>query len=1117
VRQHGEGPLTLLDKASLAPMRVRWGAYLLAAATSAATLALRLALGGWFGDRPVLILFVLPIFLSAYVGGLGPGLLATLLAALSTAYFLLPPLHSFDMARSLDTCQWLLLIVVGVLISALTGARLKQLQREAGSTGQRGDLLPERKVQLGFAFALSCLAVIGTMSFNSVTRLSEEADRTRHTEEVIVDLELLLSSATDVETAQRGYTITGDDSFLEPYSSARPRIGAQLAELRHLTRDDAEQQRRLERLAPLLAERIENAAQNVQLRQKQGFDAARLAVASGSGKALHDRVRALIAEMTNAELTLLAERQRVARHVAALTHTVIAGGSALAIFCVAVALFVVGRDFAGSRRAEAELQKANEQLEARVRERTAALAGSEARLGGIVASALDSIISVNREQRVVLFNTAAERLFGWTASAALGQPLDLFIRAGFGQQPLRVEDFGAAGVHSRSTHAQRALRADGTELPIDASMSQVEVAGEQIFTVILRDISDRQRAERVSALLAALVESSSDAILSKDLQGIVTSWNAGAERMFGYTAAEMLGRSNNVLIAPENQAEAAEILAQIQRGARVEHFETLRLRKDGSAFPVSVTVSPIRDPSGRIVGASKVLRDISDRKRADDEHKQLEQRLHAADRRLAEIVQGMNEACFALDAEWRFSFVNDRVETLLHHTREQMLGRSIWEVFHWLVGTSTEVNYRRAMSERVPVSFEVYATTAERWLDIRIFPTGEGLAAFLLDIHARKMAELEREKFVALAKNSHEFIGMRSLEGAALFVNEAALKLVGLGSLEEAARVSPAQFFFPEDQAFVQGEFVPRVLKDGHGEVEIRFRHFKTGEAIWMIYNAFVLRGAQGEPLALATVSRNITERKRAEQQIRQLNADLEHRVSERTAELEAANQELEAFSYSVSHDLRAPLRTVDGFSQILLDDYGPELPVEAGEHLKAIRGGARRMNTLIDDLLRFARFSRLPLEKGAVDTEQLVRDTLAELSAAHSGREPEIHLGELPNCTGDLALLKQVWVNLLSNAFKYSNDRAQAVVEIGALRQGSTTAYFVRDNGTGFDMRYAGKLFGVFQRLHRQDEFEGTGVGLAIVQRIVKRHGGRIWADAAIDRGATFYFTLEGDAPVAS
>jgi CHASE3 domain sensor protein len=182
----------------------------------------------------------------------------------------------------------------------------------------------------------------------------------------------LLSSATDVETAQRGYTITGDESFLEPYTSARPRIGAELAELRRLTRDNAEQQRRLDRLGPLLAERIANAAQNVQLRREQGFDAARLAVASGSGKALHDRVRALIAEMTNAELTLLAERQRVARRVASLTHTVIAGGSALAIFSVAVALFVVGRDFAGSRRAEAALQEANEQLEARVRERTAA-------------------------------------------------------------------------------------------------------------------------------------------------------------------------------------------------------------------------------------------------------------------------------------------------------------------------------------------------------------------------------------------------------------------------------------------------------------------------------------------------------------------------------------------------------------------------------------------------------------------------------------------------------------------------------------------------------------------------------------------------------------------------
>ena len=322
-----------------------------------------------------------------------------------------------------------------------------------------------------------------------------------------------------------------------------------------------------------------------------------------------------------------------------------------------------------------------------------------------------------------------------------------------------------------------------------------------------------------------------------------------------------------------------------------------------------------------------------------------------------------------------------------------------------------------------------------------------------------------------------------------------------------------AEFFFEEDRAFVRDEFVPRVLRDGQGETEIRLRHFKTGEAIWMIYNAFVLRDLHGEPSALATVSRNITERRRAEQEVQQLNADLERRVAERTLQLEQANKELEAFSYSVSHDLRAPLRAVSGFSQIVLEDYAPQLPEEAKQHLQTICDGAQRMGALIDDLLAFARLSRLPLNKRTVDVGRQVRDALSELESDHTGRALELRVGELPACHGDPALLKQVWLNLLSNALKYSKNRVPAVIEVGSTLELGEVVYFVRDNGTGFDMRYANKLFGVFQRLHRQEEFAGTGVGLAIVHRIVNRHGGRIWANALPDQGATFSFTLPGAA----
>jgi signal transduction histidine kinase len=261
---------------------------------------------------------------------------------------------------------------------------------------------------------------------------------------------------------------------------------------------------------------------------------------------------------------------------------------------------------------------------------------------------------------------------------------------------------------------------------------------------------------------------------------------------------------------------------------------------------------------------------------------------------------------------------------------------------------------------------------------------------------------------------------------------------------------------------------------------------------------------------ALRESEAEIIKRTAAADEILRLNAELEQRLIQRTAQLEAANKEMESFSYSVSHDLRAPLRAMDGFSQAVLEDYAAQLPEEGRRYLETIRAGAQRMGALIDDLLAFSRLSRLPLNRRRVDTARLVRETLEEFAPQHGGRRIEIRVGELPPCEGDPALLKEVWVNLLSNAFKFTGLRESAVIEIGCTETDGEAVFLVRDNGAGFAMHYAGKLFGVFQRLHRAEEYEGTGVGLAIVQRIIQRHGGRIWAEAEVDRGATFYFTLK-------
>jgi signal transduction histidine kinase len=256
-------------------------------------------------------------------------------------------------------------------------------------------------------------------------------------------------------------------------------------------------------------------------------------------------------------------------------------------------------------------------------------------------------------------------------------------------------------------------------------------------------------------------------------------------------------------------------------------------------------------------------------------------------------------------------------------------------------------------------------------------------------------------------------------------------------------------------------------------------------------------------------IDRANAERKAAEAEVRGLNLSLERRVGERTGQLEAANKELEAFSYSVSHDLRAPLRHINGFVEMLKEHQGGKLDEKGRRYMDTILKSSKKMENLIDDLLVFSRTVKAEMRIGKVRLDSLVREVIRELQPDLEGREIAWTIGPLNEAEGDAALLRQVWANLIGNAVKYTRTRARAEIEIGAASEGEEQIFFIRDNGAGFDPKYAGKLFGVFQRLHRAEEFEGTGIGLANVRRIVHRHGGRTWAEGEVDRGAVFYFSL--------
>jgi PAS domain S-box-containing protein len=381
------------------------------------------------------------------------------------------------------------------------------------------------------------------------------------------------------------------------------------------------------------------------------------------------------------------------------------------------------------------------------------------------------------------------------------------------------------------------------------------------YVAIRADITERKRADEARMQLAAIVNSSDDAIIGKTLEGIITSWNPGAERMFGYSADEVIGKSMLILFPPERLHEEKEILMRIGRGECVKHFETVRLHKNRTPIDVSVTLSPITDSEGKIIGASKIARDIK--------------------------------------------------------------------------------------------------------------------------------------------------------------------------------------------------------------------------------------------------------ERKLAEEEMRKFNAELEHRVTERTAQLETANKELEAFSYSVSHDLRSPLRGIHGYVRMLKEDYAGHLDPEGNRLLDVVGSEAKRMGQLIDDLLTFSRMGRQKMGATTFDLSTLARSEFDALTRATPQAAPRFEIGPMPSVSGDPAMLRQVFANLIGNAIKFTRHQLSPVIEVGSWGDDSEVTIYIRDNGAGFDEKHRHKLFGVFQRLHSEAEFEGTGVGLALVQRIIHRHGGHVWAEGKPNLGATFYFTL--------
>ena len=603
----------------------------------------------------------------------------------------------------------------------------------------------------------------------------------------------------------------------------------------------------------------------------------------------------------------------------------------------------------------------------------------------------DAVITTDTAGRITYLNEVAEKLTGWPLQDALSHPLDHVFkilnettREPVGNPATRALREGiVVGLANHTVLIQK----DGKEIPIDDSAAPIkdELGHVSGCVLIFRDVSTQRKIERDKAsqlhtaqLLASIVESSNDAIISKTLDSIVQTWNTAAERLFGFTAEQAIGRHISLIIPPERINEEDEIISKLSAGQRIEHFETVRMRSNGEHIDVSLTISPIRDDSGKVVGASKIVRDITDRKRA----------------------------------------------------------------------------------------------------------------------------EIERQKFVTLIETSTDFVGICDLQGIPSFINRAGLEMIGLESIEEARNTPVREFFFPEDQEMIMTQFFPLVLETGHGEIEVRFRHFKTAEAHWMAYKVLALKDEANQTIGFATVSQDITERKRLENDLRKLAADL--------SETDRRKNE---FLATLAHELRNPLAPMSNMIEVAKRSQGDYAKLQLAH--ETIERQLDQMVRLVDDLLDLNRIThdRLELRRSEIELSSVIRQAIevAHPLITAANHEVVVNLPKDPiYLNADPARLAQVFGNLLNNSCKYTKPNGK--ISVSVMQRDDDVLISVKDNGAGIPADKLDSIFDMFMQVDLSSERSqgGLGIGLTLVKRLIEMHGGKIEAQSAGEgQGSEFIVTL--------
>jgi PAS domain S-box-containing protein len=748
---------------------------------------------------------------------------------------------------------------------------------------------------------------------------------------------------------------------------------------------------------------------------------------------------------------------------------------------------------------------------------------SEARKSAMFHTALDAIITIDQEGKVLEFNRTAEDIFGHRSDDVLGQELaELIVPPGLRERHRRgMAHYLATGegpVLNRRIELP-AVRANGEEFQVELAVTPIQLDGLLIFTAYIRDITERRRLEqeniermKAARFLASIVESSDDAIISKSLSGIIQTWNAAAARLFGYSPIEAVGRPVTMLIPPERIAEENEIIASIVRGERVDHFETVRLRKDGRPIPVSLTISPILDDRGKIIGASKIVRDITEREHLTRAERESRELLHAT-------LVGIGDAVIATNDQGRIAFLNPIAANLTGWTEQEAKGQPLTKVFQIINETTRkEVDNPalRALKEGTIVGLANHTVLiakdgTERPIDDSAAPirnadgSVSGAVLVFRDITERRKAHDAMRRSEERLRQAQQVANIGTFEwniqsGVNLWTPELEA-MYGLKPGEFAGTYeSWEQLIHPDDRA----ETIERAqvaLESGSFQAEWR-AVWADGSVHWLAGRASVFRDQDGKPLRLLGVNIDITARKEAEGELRRV-----------AAELSEADRRKDEFLATLAHELRNPLAPLRNGLQIMrLSGDSPETVQQTRTMMER---QLTQMVRLVDDLLDLSRISRgtVELRKERVPLLAVIQSALETSGPimATAGHELTIDLPKEPILVdADLTRLSQVFGNLLNNAAKYTERGGH--VWLSALKQGDEVVVSVRDTGIGIPVEMLPRVFEMFTQIDRNLERSqgGLGIGLTLSKRLVELHGGTIEAKSEGERkGSTFTVRL--------